>query len=159
MVRPLVDAFFDWVQQQRAVVRPRGLLSKALGYAFRQQAPLRRFLEDGRLKITNNHSERAIRAIATARKSWLFFGSDDHAEAAANIFSLVASCKLFGLDPEGYFREVIHLMPYWPRDRYLELCPKYWTQTRSRLDPAELARPIGHITVPPPATEQKSSTN
>jgi len=158
-VRPLLEAFFAWVEEQHALPRPRGLVSKALGYAFRQQAPLCRFLEDGRLKITNNHSERAIRAIATGRNSWLFFGSDDHAEAAANLFSLMASCKLHGLDPEAYLRDVIRVMPYWPRDRYLELCPKYWLRTRSRLDTAELDRPIGFITVPPPATEQQRAAD
>lgn len=152
-VRPVIEAFFAWVEEQRQTSRPRGLVSKALGYAHRQQAPLSRFLEDGRLKITNNHSERAIRPIATGRNAWLFFGSDDHAEAAANLFSLVASCKLHSLDPEGYFRDVIRVMPYWPRDRYLELSPKYWLETRARLDAAELARPVGIITVLPPAAK------
>jgi transposase len=80
----------------------------------------------------------------------MFFGSDDHATAAANIFSLIASCKLHALEPEAYLDEVIRVMPYWPRERYLELAPKYWARTRARLDPAEMARPLGHITVPPP---------
>ena len=158
-VRPLIEAFFAWIQEQRQTPRPRGLVSKALGYAHRQREPLCRFLEDGRLKITNNHSERAIRPITTGRNAWLFFGGDDHAEAAANLFSLVASCKLHGLDPETYFRDVIRVMPYWPRDRYLELSPKYWLQTRARIDAVELARPVGIITVPPPAAEQERPAN
>jgi transposase len=158
-VRPLVEGFFQWVEEQHALVRVRDLVSKALGYAHRQQVPLQRFLDDGRLRMDNNRSERALRSIATGRNAWLFFGSDDHAEAAANLFSLVASCKLHGLDPEAYLRDVIHVMPYWPRDRYLELCPKYWLRTRSRLDPAELSRPIGFITVPPSAAEQQHAAN
>ena len=158
-MRPLVEAFFEWVEQERAVVRPRGLVSKALGYAHRQKDPLQSFLADGRLRLDNNASERALRPIATGRKAWLFFGSDDHASAAANIFSLVASCKLHGIDPQAYLSEVIRVMPYWPRDRYLELSPKYWLCTRARLDAAELDRPIGHITVPPPASEQQSSSH
>ncbi|HEU4404312.1 MAG TPA: transposase domain-containing protein [Polyangiaceae bacterium] len=80
----------------------------------------------------------------------MFFGSDDHAQAAANLFSLVASCKLHGLDPEAYLADVIRVLPYWPRGRYLELTPKDWMRTRARLDPVELARPLGHVTVPPP---------
>jgi len=91
---------------------------------------------------------------ATGRKNWLFFGSDDHAGAAANIFSLVGSCKLHGLDPELYLAEIIRLMPYWPRQRYLELCPRYWLTTRARLDPRELELPIGHITVPSAAAAE-----
>lgn len=87
--------------------------------------------------------------MATGRKSWLFFGSDDHAQAAANTYSLIASCKLHSIDPEVYFAELIHVMPYWPRDRYLELAPAYWAQTRARLDPAELEAELGFVTVPP----------
>jgi transposase len=150
---PMVNTFFDWVREVSKQQRPRGLVSKALGYALRQEAPLRRFLDDPRLKLDNNGAERAIRPIATGRKNWMFFGSDDHAQAAANLFSLVASCKLHGLDPELYLTELIRVMPYWPRQRYLELCPRDWLATRAQLDPRELELPIGHITVPPPATE------
>jgi transposase len=149
LVRPLVDAFFAWAKAEHARPRERGLVASALGYALRQEGPLRRFLDDGRLRLENNASERALRAIATGRKAWLFFGSDDHAQAAANLFSLVASCKLHGLDPEAYLAEVLRGMPSWPRERYLELTPKYWLRTRARLDPVEMARPLGHITVPP----------
>jgi transposase len=149
----MVNAFFDWVRQESKQQRPRGLVSKALGYALRQEVPLRRFLDDPRLRLENNAAERAIRPIATGRKNWMFFGSDDHAQAAANLFSLVASCKLHGLDPELYLAELIRVMPYWPRQRYLELCPRYWLATRARFDPRELELPIGHITVPPLATE------
>jgi transposase len=150
---PMVNAFFDWVRDESKKQQPRGLVSKAIGYALRQEAPLRRFLEDPRLRLENNAAERAIRPIATGRKNWMFFGSDDHAQAAANLFSLVASCKLHGLDPELYLTELIRVMPYWPRQRYLELCPRDWLATRAQLDPRELELPIGHITVPPPATE------
>jgi transposase len=150
---PILDAFFTWARRESETPRPRGLVTKALGYALRQEGPLRRFLDDPRLKLDNNVSERNVRHIAIGRKNWLFCGSDDHAEAAANIFSLVATCKLHGLDPESYFTDVIRVMPYWPRERYLELSPRFWTQTRSRLNPEELKLPVGHITVPPPSPE------
>ena len=87
--------------------------------------------------------------VAIGRKNWLFFGSDDHASAAANLFSLIASCKLHGLDAETYLTEIIRVMPHWPPERYLELAPKYWATTRARLDAAELAREVGELTVPP----------
>jgi transposase len=157
--RPLVDDFFAWVKAQHALVLERGLVNTALGYAIRQEQPLRRFLDDGRLRMENNGAERNIRPIAAARHGWLFFGSDDHAQAAANLFSLIASCKLHRLDPEAYFTDIIRVMPYWPRDRYLELSPKYWAATRARLNPKELELPLGHITVPPPAPKQQSASN
>lgn len=111
----------------------------------------------GYLQASHNASERELRAIATGRKAWLFMGSDDHATAAANLFSLIASCRLHGLDAEGYLADVIRVMPYWPRDRYLELAPKHWAGTRARLDPKELELPIGHITLPPPAEQQPAA--
>lgn len=128
--------------------RERGLVTKALGYAIRQELALRRFLDDGRLRMDNN-SENALRIVATSGKAWPFFGSDDHAEAAANLYSLIASCKLHGIDPERYLAEVIRIMPYWPRDRHLELAPAHWTQTQARLDPTELEAELGFVTVPP----------
>jgi transposase len=73
---------------------------------------------------------------------------DDHANAAANLVSLVASCRLHGLDTELYPREVIHVLPQWPRDRVLELCPRDWARTRRRLVASELEREVGPITVP-----------
>lgn len=124
----------------------------------RQKEPLCRFLEDGRLPLTNNHSERALRSpICAGRKAWLFFGSDDHANAAANLFSLIVSCQLHGLDPETYLTGIIRIVPLWPRDRYLELAPKYWAATRARLDPDELAKELGPLTVPPPPSSEEQS--
>lgn len=151
---PLVRAFFEWVQLHWETLKgQRGLLRSALGYAVRQKKALERFLEDGRLKMTNNHSERALRPIAVGRRNWLFFGSDDHAQAAANLFSLIASCRLHRLDPEAYLADVIRVVPCWPRERYLELAPKYWQQTRARLEIAELERQVGPISIPPVAEE------
>jgi hypothetical protein len=102
-----------------------------------------------------------VLGIAVGRKNWLFCGSDDHAQSAANLFSLIASCKLHGIDPETYLAEIIRIMPLWPRDRYLELSPRYWNSTRKRLIASELAVEIGPITVPDllASTEEKSSTN
>jgi transposase len=155
VARPLADDFFTWAADHYARVKgTRSLLASALGYTVRQAAALRRFLEDGRLPMTTNASERALRSIAVGRKAWLFMGSDDHAQSAANLFSLIASCQLHGLDPETYLAEVLRVMPYWPRDRYLELAPKNWRLTRTRLREDELKLALGHISVPPTSTEQ-----
>jgi len=158
--RRLVDDFFTWAAEQYARVKDtRGLVASAFGYAVRQQAALRRFLEDGRLPMTNNHCERALRGIATGRRAWMFFGSDDHATAAANLFSLIASCELHGIDAETYLAEIIHVLPFWPSARYLELAPKYWAATRERIPAAQLDVEIGEISVPPPmAAEEKTAT-
>ena len=67
----------------------------------------------------------------------------------ANLYSLIASCKLHGIDPERYLAELIRVMPCWPRTRYLEIAPAYWAQPRARLDPLELEAELGFVTVPP----------
>jgi transposase len=149
--KPLVDDFFAWATAEFAKVKDqRGLLRSAFGYAVRQREALSRFLDDGRLRLDNNGRVRELRRIAVGRKAWLFVGSDDHAQAAANLFSLIASCKLHRLDPEAYLRDLFRVLAHWPSDRCLELAPKYWTATRARLDAAELAAPFGQLTIPPP---------
>jgi transposase len=155
-LRPHLEAFFAWAEVQYALVRDRrGLLRSALGYAVRQKDALMRVLEDGRLVLDNNRSERALRRIAVGRKAWLFSGSDDHAESAGHLFSLIASARLHGLDPEGYLRDLFRVLAHWPKGRYLELAPKYWAKTRARLDPSELALEIGPLTVPPPLAAEE----
>ena len=163
-MRPHMDAFFAWADGEYAKVREqRSLLRSALGYALRQKDALLRVLDDGRLVLDNNRSERALRGtIATGRKAWMFVGSDDHAQSAGHLFSLIASCKLHGLNPETYLRDLFRVLGHWPKDRYLELAPKYWQKTRARLDPTELAREFGPLAVPPPiaaAANQQSATN
>jgi transposase len=158
LLRPLVDDFFTWAKAERAKINSRSRIASALGYVLNQEGALRRFLDDGRLRLENNGAERALRTIAVGRKAWLFFGSDDHATAAGNLFSLIASCKLHGLDPETYLADVIRVFPYWPAARRLELAPKFWAKTRARLDARELELPVGHISVPPPAAEQQGAS-
>ncbi len=158
-VRPLVDAFFDWARAEYEKLESRGLVATALGYSVRHAQALRRFLDDGRLRMDNNPPENALRIVAVGRKALLFYGSDDHAPAAGNVLSLAASCKLHDLDPEPNFTEIIRVLPYWPRHRYLELAPKYWRATRARLDTNELERHLGPITVPTPPPKEQPSSN
>lgn len=149
--RPEIELFSAWLEAQWPLVEHRrGLLRTAFGYARNQKHALMRFLEDGRLEMTNNRSERENRRIATGRKAWLFVGSDDHAESTAAWFTMIASAKLHGLEPEQYLRDLFRVLPQWPKDRYLELAPKYWRATRARLVPTEIEPEIGWLTLPPP---------
>jgi transposase len=148
-LRPHLDAFFAFVEPAYEDVKhQRGMLRSALGYCVRQKDALLRFLDDGRLEMTNNHSERQLRKIATGRNAWLFVGSDDHGQATGNLLSLIASARLHKLDPEAYLRDVFRVIPHWPRDRFIELAPRYWPLTRARLDREQLDRELGPLTVP-----------
>jgi hypothetical protein len=80
-VRPLVDPFFHWARAEHAKLESRGLVATALGYSVRHEQALRRFLDDGRLRMDNNRAENGLRIVALGRKVFLFYGSDDHATA------------------------------------------------------------------------------
>ena len=147
-LRPLMADFFEWVETAQSTAQGRNLATKALGYAKNQKLELLRVLDDGRLPLDNTRSERSLRKIVVGRKAWIFYGSDTHAESAAAIFSIVASCRLHKLDPEQYLDEVFRVLPFWPQNRYLELAPKHWATTRSRLNPDELDSPIAGFTIP-----------
>ena len=148
-VRPLMTSFFEWARGARQDVQGRNLATKALGYAANQEAELLRVLDDVNLPLDNTRSERALRKIVVGRKAWMFYGSDTHAEAAAAIFSVIASCRLHRVDPFAYLDEILRILPHWPRHRYLELAPKNWTATRARLKPEELAAPLSEFEIPP----------
>nr|WP_263429407.1 IS66 family transposase [Nannocystis pusilla] len=126
---PIVDAFFAWCDTQAEAALDGSPLAAALTYARNQRAALRRFLDDGRLPLDNNISERALRREAVGRKNWLFVGSDDGARANTVFVSLLASCQMHAIEPLSYLRDLLCLLPSWPRSRVLELAPVSWRET------------------------------
>ena len=108
--------------------------AKAIGYALNQRVALQRFLDDGRLPIHNNGSERALRREAIGRKNWIFVGSDDAGEVNANFVSLLASCQLHAIEPWAYLRDLFCLLPSWPARRVLDLAPVNWEQALKNED-------------------------
>ena len=82
-----------------------------------------RYTTDGRLEISNNAAERAIRPLALGRKNWLFAGSDTGGERAATIYTIIETAKLNGLDPEAYLSAVIARIADHPMRRIAELLP------------------------------------
>jgi transposase len=129
-VKVLVDRHFELCRKHEDTALDGTPLCAAIRYSLNQEHALRRFLHDGRLPATNNVSERALRRQAVGRKNWLFVGSDDGAAVNTTFATLVATCHLHGIEPESYLREVICLLPGWPKSRVLELAPCNWKQTR-----------------------------
>lgn len=127
--KPIVDAFFTWCEGEKGLVLDETDASRAVNYALNQRKGLERFLEDGRIPIHNNLSERELRREAVGRKNWLFVGSDDGGEVNATFVSLLASCRLHGIEPYGYLRDLFCLLPGWPKKRVLELAPVNWQKT------------------------------
>ena len=115
------------------VVLPRSALGEALGYALNNWKALTRYTEAPFLAIDNNHSERQIKQLVIGRKNWLFAGSEGGAQNAAILYSLVVSCKLAGVDPFAYFRDVLMHIHTHPAERIAELIPREW---KTRFGPA-----------------------
>ena len=132
--RPIVDAFFSWCDAEVGAVLDDTPISDGIRYARNQKVGLSRFLDDGRLPIHNNMSERALRREAVGRKNWLFVGSDDGGAVNALFTSRLASCRLCGVEPWAYLRDIVGLLPRWPEHRLLELAPFFWNATRDHDD-------------------------
>jgi transposase len=129
---PVLQSFMDWVDHQALEVLPESPIGKAVAYARNQRVALARFLEDGRLRLDNNKSERELRREAVGRKNWLFVGSDDGAKWNATFVSLIASCQQHKLEPWAYLRDLLCLVSDWPASRLLELAPKHWRETSQK---------------------------
>ena len=132
--RPILDTFFQWCDEQAKVALDDTPISKAIGYARNQRVALCRFLDDGRLPLDNNISERHLRRQVLGRKNWLFLGSDEGARVNTIFVSLLASCQLHAIDPWAYLRDIFCLLRTWPASRILELAPAFWKQTLQQQD-------------------------
>jgi transposase len=122
--KPLLEALYDWLQQQRRRLSGKSTLGKALQYALNRWDALARYVEDGRLSIDNNLAERLLRGIAVTRKNFLFVGSDAGGQQAAIIYTIAETAKLNGLDPEAYIAAILdRLAQGHPSSRLDELLP------------------------------------
>ena len=111
---------------------PKSALGDAVGYVRNQWAALNRFIDNGRLAIDNNPAERALRGVAVGRKNWLFTGSEDGGKRAAVIYSLIETCKLLGIEPFEYLRDILERLPTYPASRVEELTPRNWLAARAK---------------------------
>jgi len=132
--KPIIDAFEAWCDETAPTALDETPLARAIGYATNQRVALRRFLDDGRLPIHNNWSERELRREAIGRRNWTFLGSDDGGDANATFMSLIASCQLHGIDPAEYLRDLLCLLPSWKAADVLDLAPAHWRETAARDD-------------------------
>lgn len=123
-------ARIDEVRQAlMGTVLPKSPMGGALGYLDNQWQALNRFVEDGRLAIDNNGAENQLRIVALGRKNWLFAGSLEGARRAALLYSLVQSCKLVGVPPFEYLKDVLLRVATHPHSRIDQLTPRGWAAT------------------------------
>jgi transposase len=125
---PLVAALEAWLRDERSRLSRSASVAKPIDYMLKRWERFARFLDDGRICLTNNAAERALRGFALGRKSWLFAGSERGAERAAAMTTLIATAKLNDVDPLAWLADVLARIADIPQARLPELLPWSWKQ-------------------------------
>ncbi len=128
-VAPMVDDLHDWMRAERARMSKHNPVAKAINYMLDEKGrweAFTAFLDDGRLCLTNNAAERALRGIALGRKSWLFVGSERGGDRAAFMYTLIVTAKMNDIDPQAWMADVLARLPDMPVSRLPELLPWNW---------------------------------
>jgi transposase len=136
---PLVEELGQWMREQRKLLSSNDEVGKKMEYMFNAWPAFTAFLSDGRICLTNNAAERALRAIARGRKAWLFVGSDRGGDRAAIMYTIIATCRLNGVDPLVWLTDVLTRIADMPQTRVHELLPWNWKQMREQLETAQAA--------------------
>jgi transposase len=123
---PLLANLEAWMREKRAKLSRHNDVAKAIDYILKRWDAFSRFLDDGRICLSNNTAERAIRGLALGRKSWLFAGSDRGGERAAMMYSLIITAKLNDVDPQAWLADVLARIAEHPAHKIEELMPWNW---------------------------------
>ncbi len=123
---PLVDDLEAWMREQRAKLSRHNAVAAAMDYMLKRWTAFTGFLDDGRICLTNNAAERALRGIALGRRAWLFAGSDRGGQRAAMIYSLITTCKMNDVDPQAWLADVLARIADHPAHRIDALLPWNW---------------------------------
>ena len=126
--RPRIEALGAWLREQYAKLSQHSQVAKAIAYSLNSWNALVRFLDDGRLCMTNNAAERALRCIAVGRNNWTFAGSDTGGHRAAAIYTLIETAKLNDVDPQAWLADVLARLQDHPAKRIADLLPWNWKQ-------------------------------
>ena len=109
--KPVLEAFWKWLNEALDLALPKSKVSDALKYALARKADLETYLEDGHCSISNNPAENSIRPFTIGRKNWEFAGSPNGAAASACVYSLVETAKVNGLEPYAYLNALLTIIP------------------------------------------------
>ncbi|MSU90339.1 IS66 family transposase [Rhodobacteraceae bacterium 2CG4] len=132
--RPLVKELHDWMRAERDTMSKHNPVAKAIAYVFKADRweAFTRFLENGRVCITNNAAERALRGVALGRKSWLFAGSERGGDRAAFMYSLIVTAKMNDIDPQAWLADVLARLPDMTASQVPTLLPWNWKPSEVR---------------------------
>jgi transposase len=125
---PLLATLEGWLREQRARLSNSSAVSKPIDYMLRRWDRFARFIDDGRICLTNNAAERALRGFALGRKSWLFAGSERGADRAAVMATLIMTAKLNDIDPQAWLADVLARIADAPQGQLQKLLPWKWNK-------------------------------
>ena len=131
--RPVIEELQVYMQEQLARLSRGHDLTKAFNYILKRWTSFTRFLEDGRVCLSNNAAERGLRGLALGRKSWMFCGSDRGGQRAAAMYSLIVTAKMNGVDPQAWLADVLARIATHPAHRIDELLPWRWSAPEPRI--------------------------
>lgn len=134
--KPHADELLIYMREQRTKLSRGHGLAKAIDYIVKRWHAFTLFLDDGRVCLSNNAAERALRGIALGRKSWMFCGSDRGGQRAAAMYSLIVSAKMNGIDPQAWLADVLARIAAHPAHRLDELLPWNWKSAASVISAA-----------------------
>lgn len=120
---PLVAELEEWLRGERARLSRHTPVAQAIDYMLKRGAGFTRFLNDGRICLTNNAAERVLRGLALGRRSWLFAGSDRGADRTDVMYTLIGTAKLNDVDPPAWLAELLARIADTPQSRLAELLP------------------------------------
>jgi len=130
---PLIGELVSWMKSERAKLSRHADVARAMDYMLKRWPAFARFLDDGRICLTNNAAERALRGVALGRKSWLFVGSDRGGLRAAVMYTLIGTAKLNGVDPQAWLADVLERIANHPIQRLPDLLPWHWRPATAAL--------------------------
>jgi transposase len=123
---PILADLEPWLRQQQERLSRKSAVGKAIAYTTRRWEALTRFMGDGRICMSNNAAERALRGVAVGRRNWTFAGSDRGGERAAAIYTLIETAKLNGIDPQAWLADVLARIADHPARQVADLLPWNW---------------------------------
>ncbi|WFU65407.1 IS66 family transposase [Bradyrhizobium brasilense] len=135
--KPLLDDMHAWLLRERETLSRSSEVLKPINYMLRRWEGFARFLDDGRICLTNNCAERALRGIALGRRNWTFAGSQRGTNRAAIMLTMITTCRLNDVDPKAWLADVLTRIADLPTSRLHELLPWEWKLLRQAAEPSD----------------------
>jgi transposase len=129
-VAPLVADLETWMRSERERLSRHASVAQAMDYMLKRWDRFARFLDDGRICLSNNAAERSLRGVALGRRSWLFCGSGRGGDRTALMYTLITTAKLNDVDPQAWLADVLARIADLPISQLPELLPWEWARRR-----------------------------